>query len=595
MFEDQETEFDETPKPVPAYRLDDLIGHVLDGRYEIDELIGTGAMGAVFRARQLRLRRTVALKVPRPEVLKIPNYRGRFEREALTMAKLVHQNIVQIFDVYISEEPKEPSFITMEFVEGREFGEYLMLEKNNLTISAVLLILEQIAAALDAAHAYGVVHRDVKPSNILITMPQRIPKIMDFGIAKVEIEDAFQTINMETLGTPAYMSPEQVTGGVISSKTDVYSFGVMAYKTLTGHFPHDVERTDIRHVMQAHVSKEIVPASKRNPTLPPELDRLFIRVLEKNPNDRPPTATEFIHGVREVLQEIEQQPLSFILPTTESERTVALRYQKQNAKKQRKEIIIISALFFAIIALFGVIFALSKAKTKDLDVADSKSSTVETLPTPTPEATPELPASTPEAALSTPEPTPDPTPSPTPRPNPTATPAPRKTPAPTPEPTPLPTQPPAPTNTPEPASASRLYPEPTGEQITSAALKIAMQKRFVEMMDKQIENPSFYGRFTPEENALARMGGPEAQVLIDKMQAAKSTHSMIDLSFKIADSSRYWDSICLLEVEPSIRALPLNHRDRTFREVIYVAPKTVKLVIQKNNQGTWNFVCFGCP
>ncbi|MGF1572055.1 MAG: protein kinase [Sumerlaeia bacterium] len=639
MINDQETEFDDTsPKAKQDYRLEDLVGHVLDGRYEIDEVIGTGAMGAVYRARQLRLRRTVAIKVPKPNVLKITNYGGRFEREALTMAKLVHQNIVQIFDVYLSNDPKHPSFIAMEFVQGREFGEFIELESKNLTVSAVLLILEQIAAGLDAAHAYGVVHRDVKPANVMITMPQRIPKIMDFGIAKVELEDAFQTLNMETLGTPAYMSPEQVTGGLISSKTDVYSFGIMAYKTLTGHFPYDVERSDIRHVMQAHVNKTVIPASTQNTLLPKGLDRVFEKVLNKNPGARSSSATDFMKEVRAELAELEEKSFSFFFPSTELEHSEATMFRLHSVQKNRRKKLIIGVFFFSVIALVAVLMNLIK---------HNKSTVAAVQGTLSAQATPPLePVSVEDSsALDEPEessgaklfaqqePTtieeiipeeilPDPTATPQAQRTPvvmiqTPTPAvipkvpvaenefpPSTSAAPVaqiPMPTTIPVIPskpalvqiPAPQSE-SPAAKITTTQKPTTKPIKSLALITAMQKRFVQQLDKQIENPSFYGKFSPTDNALTRLGGPEASSLVDRMRQAASTHGKIDLSFKINSDSLYWENYCELQVVPSIRAYPLNHPDRSFREVIYVAPKPVKLIIIKNAQGTWEFECLGC-
>src|SRR5690606_10204075 len=152
----------ETPVHGRLFSIDELVGATLDDRYVLDEQIGQGAMGSVFRARQVRLRRTVAIKVPKPELCSQEGFLGRFEREALTMAKLVHHNIVQIFDVSVSNDLSKPSFIVMEFVEGVVLDKFLKSQTNKLTISAVLDIMGQIASGLDAAHARGIVHRDIK-------------------------------------------------------------------------------------------------------------------------------------------------------------------------------------------------------------------------------------------------------------------------------------------------------------------------------------------------------------------------------------------------------------------------------------------------
>ncbi len=138
-----------------------LVGRVLEDRYEIEELIGAGAMGYVYRGRQLRLRRAVAIKVPKPELTSNPEFMARFEREALTMARCVHENICAIYDVSVPKDPGGLTYIAMEMINGAELDRFLRAEEGNLTVRAVVDILKQIARGIDAAHAAGIIHRDI--------------------------------------------------------------------------------------------------------------------------------------------------------------------------------------------------------------------------------------------------------------------------------------------------------------------------------------------------------------------------------------------------------------------------------------------------
>lgn len=285
------------------FSLEALVGKTLEERYQIEELIGMGAMGAVFRARHLRLRRTVAVKVPRPELCSRPGFLGRFEREALTMAKLVQENIVQVFDVCIYEETEKPSFIAMEYIEGVELEQYLFAQDNKLTISAVVDLFYQIARGLDAAHERGIIHRDIKPKNICVTLPQHVAKIMDFGVAKLEMEDVYETVQESAIGTPAYMAPEQVTGDAITPAADIYALGVTIYHILTRRLPFDAQSAS--NMLFAQVSTPPIPAHTRNPSLPIKVHQALSLALAKSPADRPKTAKALVRAIHQSLQPFE--------------------------------------------------------------------------------------------------------------------------------------------------------------------------------------------------------------------------------------------------------------------------------------------------
>ncbi|MBI1785279.1 serine/threonine protein kinase, partial [Candidatus Sumerlaeota bacterium] len=284
------------------FTLESLIGQTLDDRYVVDEMIGLGAMGAVFRGRHLRLRRTVALKVPRPELSTKAGFLGRFEREALTMAKLVQENIVQVFDVCISENPEQPSFIAMEYIEGVELEQYLFSQDSKLTVSAVMDLFFQIARGLDAAHERGIIHRDIKPKNICVTLPQRVAKIMDFGVAKLEMEDVYETVAEAAIGTPAYMAPEQITGDSLTPAADIYGLAMTLYHCLTRKLPFEAQSAS--NMLFAHVSSAPIPAHVRNPSLPIKVHKALAPALAKNPKDRPKTARALVLAVYQALEHL---------------------------------------------------------------------------------------------------------------------------------------------------------------------------------------------------------------------------------------------------------------------------------------------------
>ncbi len=297
--ENKSTVLEKDPDESRAY-LESFCGKTLDGRYQIDELIGQGAMGGVFRARQIRLRRTVAVKIPKKELLKKPEFIGRFEREALTMGKCVHENIVQIFDVHVSDREDEPAFIAMEFVEGMEFERFLKDQREQLTIAAVLDLFRQISSGLDAAHEKGIVHRDIKPSNIVVTMPQRVAKIMDFGVAHVDMDGVFQTQELATIGTPAFMSPEQVKGKSVTSAADIYAFSMLIYRTLAGKLAFDY--TSGVDLLYKQTNDPPVPIHERNRALPEALSNALAQGLRKDPSERPEKASHLYQSVAEALE-----------------------------------------------------------------------------------------------------------------------------------------------------------------------------------------------------------------------------------------------------------------------------------------------------
>ena len=251
------------------------------GRYEILAELGRGAMGKVFRARDPRIDRTVAIKtisVPGADAASMEEYRQRFFREAQAAGRLSHPGIVTIFDTD-EDAPSQTPFIVMEYVDGQALDALVAsVPGSKLPLDTAIDLVQQIAAALDYAHANGIVHRDIKPSNIIITSDGRA-KIADFGIAKLSMVEA--TLPGNVLGTPAYMSPEQLSGKPIDGRSDLFSLGVIAYWLLTGQKPFTGE--SITEISIQVATKDPRPATEVAPELSKDFNYVLARALAKDP------------------------------------------------------------------------------------------------------------------------------------------------------------------------------------------------------------------------------------------------------------------------------------------------------------------------
>ena len=253
------------------------------GRYEILEELGQGAMGTVYRARDPKIDRIVALKTIRlvGGAAEIQDYRERFFREAQAAGRLSHPGIVTIYDVGEQEQTQTP-YIVMEHIGGETLEKLVTAAgAQRLPLENTLDLVQQVAEALDYAHAQGIVHRDIKPSNILVT-PEGRAKIADFGIAKLSV--AQLTVPGQILGTPSYMSPEQLSGGTVDGRSDLFALGVILYWMLTGDKPFTGDTTTA--VSFKIVYKDPVPVTVLNPTLPATFDPVMDRALAKNPDRR---------------------------------------------------------------------------------------------------------------------------------------------------------------------------------------------------------------------------------------------------------------------------------------------------------------------
>jgi predicted Ser/Thr protein kinase len=266
---------------------------LLCGRYELLSELGRGTSGVVYKAHDPKLDRLVAIKILRPELVSLEEsgvgLKQRFHQEAVAAGRLTHPAIVAVHDV--GESEGRP-FMVMEYIEGGTLADLLLGGRPLPRVDAAGIVL-QVCAALDYAHRHGVVHRDIKPRNILVS--PGVTKVTDFGTARILGANHTQTGTM--LGTPAYMSPEMVRGQVAGPRSDLFSLGVVLYEALTGVNPFNA--ADLAAVLYRIVNIDAPSVRHHNAELPPALDRVLRRALVKEPEARYATATDFANALRE--------------------------------------------------------------------------------------------------------------------------------------------------------------------------------------------------------------------------------------------------------------------------------------------------------
>jgi len=289
---------------------------VVGGRYELGELLGYGGMAEVHRGRDLRLGRDVAVKVLRADLSRDPSFQNRFRREAQAAAGLNHPSIVAVYDTGEGDgsEGSQP-YIVMEYVEGRTLREILKSE-GRLPPKRAVEITAEVCAALDFSHRSGIVHRDIKPGNVMITSTGAV-KVMDFGIARAMADDAAtMTATSAVIGTAQYLSPEQARGEAVDARSDVYSVGCLLYELLVGHPPFNGDSPVA--VVYQHVRETPQPPSTVNGVVSPALDSIVMKALAKNPLNRYQNAAE----MRQDLQRaIAGQPVEAEAVLTDADRT----------------------------------------------------------------------------------------------------------------------------------------------------------------------------------------------------------------------------------------------------------------------------------
>lgn len=434
--------------------MEELIGKQL-GQYRIEAEIGQGAMAAVFKAYQASLERYVAIKVMPPSfAAKNPVFIKRFQREAKSIARLHHPNIVPVYDFGID---RDYSYIVMRYVEGARTLSQVVYRPLGSAPNFDLII--QVALALDYAHKHGVVHRDIKPSNILLDGNWAL--LTDFGVAQASGFATRLTDTGKSIGTPAYMAPEQARGDQVDQRADIYALGIILYEMLTNTLPHDAD-TPLGILLKRTTEP---PSSPRrlNPAIPERLEQVVMRALAANPEDRFDTAEHFALALKAAIAEQPYQQsspegkagsqgtnvLSTAQVVTDSDGPQPDTVTRPSPRKLRPSIWVAGvglSLAILVLTLWGSNGFSSAASEQSLEqtasiIAAAPTSTDTPTPTPTSTYTPVPPTETPSpsptltraptptpepptAAIVTATPTPTPTVEPSPTPNiPTATPA----------------------------------------------------------------------------------------------------------------------------------------------------------------------------
>ena len=313
------------------------LGTMLSGRYEVLKRVGSGGMADVYMAKDHKLNRNVAVKVLKSEYVEDEKFLRKFETEAQAVARLSHPNIVNIYDVGIEDGI---NYIVMELAEGITLKEYIR-KKGYLTPKETVEISTQIASAISHAHKNHIIHRDIKPQNILVS-DTGIIKVTDFGIAKATSRNTV-TSTATAMGSVHYISPEQAKGRFCDEKSDIYSLGITMYEMVTGHVPFDHENGVTIALM--HLQNEITPPSQIRDGIPDSLEKIILKCTMKKPEERYQTADELITDLRLVFEDtsgdyvgvvpaIDDSPTIMI---DQNELTQRINTPKNDSKIQQEE------------------------------------------------------------------------------------------------------------------------------------------------------------------------------------------------------------------------------------------------------------------
>lgn len=328
-----------------------MVGKILAGRYELLEKIGEGGMSRVFRARDNLLKRTVAVKILKDQMTGDADFIRRFRREAQAAAGLSHPNIVNIYDV---GEEDEIHFIVMEYADGINLKQYIR-EKGRLTAHEATTIARQIAEALVQAHSAGVIHRDIKPQNILFSRGGRI-KVADFGIA-IAADGSTLTCSDDIIGSVHYFSPEQARGNLAGKQSDLYSLGVILYEMVTGQVPFSGESPV--SVAMKHVQAQIEPPRRLVQSIPEPLERIILKATQKEPGKRYQGARGFLEDL--ILFQREGTAKAALEPIAdENEETIIIKpaaAAPTNRLRQKRTVLLLVMVIFLSAALLVGFFA----------------------------------------------------------------------------------------------------------------------------------------------------------------------------------------------------------------------------------------------
>lgn len=296
--EDELVPASETRTESPAAKTQSLErGNIVAGKYEIIRKIGSGGFGSVFKVRHIQRKKLYALKTPHSEYLRDETFQKRFEREIEAMERFVHPDMVVVRDSGVTESGL--SYYTMDFIDGESLRS-VMAREGAFEIKRALNIIRRVLEVLDAAHRHQIIHRDIKPDNILLTKNsgREVVKVLDFGVAKLldTLGNTGTITRGVRVGTPKYMSPEQVTGDAVDGRSDLFAVGILLYEMLVGVHPFAVDRNPIR-TTAAIISKEPEPPRKLRAEIPRSLSDKVMSMLEKKPRRRPQSAADALEGL----------------------------------------------------------------------------------------------------------------------------------------------------------------------------------------------------------------------------------------------------------------------------------------------------------
>ncbi len=355
--------------------MDKYTGKRLDARYEIQELIGVGGMAVVYRAYDIIEDKIVAVKILKDEFLGNKEFVRRFKNESKAIAVLSHPNIVQVYDVSFGTKIQ---YIVMEYIDGITLKEFISQQKTIAWKDAVYFV-NQILSALKHAHGKGVIHRDIKPQNIMLLKDGTI-KVADFGIARFSHNET-QTMTDRAIGSVHYISPEQAKGSVIDEKADIYSVGVMLYEMLTGCLPFEADNAVSVAIMQMQAKPK--PLREINPEIPEGLEQITLRAMQKNPANRYSASEEMISDLQKLQKDpsvrfeykyfVDDSPTKFV-DSPKKDQDYGDEYSTEEEKKKHKTTVITTGIaaavgIFAILSIFAAWFnSCGNSTAKDVDV-----------------------------------------------------------------------------------------------------------------------------------------------------------------------------------------------------------------------------------
>ena len=352
--------------------MDNYVGKRLDGRYEVQEIIGVGGMSVVYKAYDNVDDRTVAVKILKDEFLNNEEFKRRFKNESKAIALLSHENIVKVYDVNFGEKLQ---YIVMEYIDGITLKEYIN-KQNSISWNDALFFMTQILRAVQHAHDKGIVHRDIKPQNIIL-LPNGNIKVTDFGIARFSRSDT-KTLTEQAIGSVHYIAPEQAKGEATDEKADIYSIGVVLYEMLAGKVPFDSENAVSVALMQVQANAQKL--TQINPDIPKGLEQICVHAMQKNPRDRYQTATEMLLDIEEVIKNpnttfnYSNNNETFTSTVVEPPHQIDDEYDEvidpQEAEGRKKKTI--AAVVISVIVLIGVIIGVVFMFTSGMNAKSQK-------------------------------------------------------------------------------------------------------------------------------------------------------------------------------------------------------------------------------